>query len=571
MNRAAPAALAGAGSVLATSAPAAAVRPLRLGPALLLGLVLSFAVQGTLLTAPLLTMHVFDGVLEARNLDTLVVLSSAFLLALVLGGVLRFLRAALLSAVAERMGRRLQVEALTASVRVATGGDKAAAALALQDVAELRRLLGGSVPADLLDLLSIPIALGFLWVLHPLFFLVGLGACVLKAGVGVLADRATRGRVADATAAQARVMRDLHGRLGHRDLLLGLGMLRAAVLRWVPMHIAAAERHDAAMRRARALQGFLGLVVFAQQVGVALAGAVLLARREVSPGAMLAAGTMVAFAANPVSQLVTRWRDWGFGAVALGRLRALVARGAPPVPAPIDPSAPPGLLLDGLTLRPPGARRPVVRDLGLRIPPGEAWAIAGPNGSGKTTVLRAAIGVLAPETGRVLLDGQDTHRADRAAIGPRVGYLPQDAQLLDGSILENIARFSPGPPDGAVRAARLAGAHDAIGRLPAGYDSAAGPDAGLSGGQRRLVALARALQGEPRLLALDEPEAGLDAAGRAALRAAVSAAREGGAAVLLVTHDPAAWRDVVDGVLRIGADGSWRAERAAAAMEEATA
>jgi ATP-binding cassette subfamily C protein len=564
----APPALGAAGPGLAIRGPAAPARPLRLRAALALAVVLSVAVQGTLLTTPLLTMHVFDGVLEARNLDTLAVLSAAFLVALVLGGVLRFLRAALLAAVAERIGRRLQVEALTASVRVATGGDKAAASLALQDVAELRRLLGGSVPADLLDLFSIPLALAFLWVLHPLFFLVGLGACALKAGVGVLADGATRGPVRDATAAQTQVMRDLHGRLGNRELLLGLGMLRVAALRWVPLHRAAAERQDAAWRRARALQGLLGLVVFAQQVGVALAGAVLLARREVSPGAMMAAGTMVAFAANPVSQLVTRWRDWGYGAVAWRRLRALAGRGAPPTPAPVDASAPPGLVVEGVTLRPPGARRPVVRDLDVRIPPGEAWAVAGPNGSGKTTLLRAAVGVLAPESGRVLLDGQDTHRADRAAIGPRVGYLPQDAQLLDGSILENIARFSPGPPDAAVRAARLAGAHDAIGRLPAGYDSAAGPDAGLSGGQRRLVALARALQGEPRLLALDEPEAGLDAAGREALRGAVSAAREGGALVLLVTHDPAAWRGVVDGVLSIGADGSWRAERAAAIEEE---
>jgi ABC-type protease/lipase transport system fused ATPase/permease subunit len=164
----------------------------RLAPAFALCAALSLAVQGTMLTAPLLTMHVFDGVLETRNLDTLAVLSLAFLLALALGGVLRCLRAALLAALAERLGRRLQVEALTASVRVsAVEGDKGPAAVALQDVSELRRLLGGSVPADLLDLLSIPLALGFLWLLHPAFFLVGAAACLLKAAVGALADRAT--------------------------------------------------------------------------------------------------------------------------------------------------------------------------------------------------------------------------------------------------------------------------------------------------------------------------------------------------------------------------------------------
>jgi ABC-type protease/lipase transport system fused ATPase/permease subunit len=361
-------------------------------------------------------------------------------------------------------------------------------------------------------------------------------------------------------------MRELNGRLSHRELLSGLGMLRAVLRRWVPRHIAATARQDAAMRRARALQGLLQLVVFGQQIAVAVAGAILLARREVSPGAMLAASTMVAFAANPVAQLVTRWRDWGYGAVALARLRGLAARGAPPPPAPLDETAPSGLVLRSVTLRPPGARRPLLRALDFRVPPGEAWAVAGPNGCGKTTLLRAAVGLAAPEEGRALLDGQDTRRADRAAIGPRIGYLPQDAQLLEGSVLDNIGRFAGGPPDAAVAASRLAGAHEAVGRLPAGYDSAAGPEAGLSGGQRRLVALARALHGGPRLLVLDEPEAGLDAPGRAALRAAVAtAARGGGAAVLLVTHDPAAWRGVLDGVLRIGADGAWRAERATTA------
>ncbi|WP_343898105.1 ATP-binding cassette domain-containing protein, partial [Craurococcus roseus] len=459
-------ALAGPPSSVAVAPP----RPVRLAPAVALCAALSLAVQGTMLTAPLLTMHVFDGVLETRNLDTLAVLSVAFVLALALGGVLRCLRSALLAALAERLGRRLQVEALTASVRVsAVEGDKGPAAVALQDVAELRRLLGGSVPADLLDLLSIPLALGFLWLLHPVFFLVGAGACLLKAAIGALADRATRSRVADATAAQALAMRELNGRLSNGELLSGLGMLRAVLRRWVPRHAAAVARHDAAMRRARALQGLLQSVVFAQQIAVAVAGAILLARREVSPGVMLAASTMVAFAANPVAQLVTRWRDWGYGAVALARLRTLAARGAPPRPAPVDEAVPAGLVLRGVTLRPSGARRPLVRGLDFHVPPGEAWAVAGPNGCGKTTLLRAAVGLAEPEEGRALLDGQDTHRADRAAIGPRIGYLPQDAQLLDGSVLDNIGRFAGGPPDAAVPAARRAGAHEAVGRLPAGY------------------------------------------------------------------------------------------------------
>jgi ATP-binding cassette subfamily C protein len=205
----------------------------------------------------------------------------------------------------------------------------------------------------------------------------------------------------------------------------------------------------------------------------------------------------------------------------------------------------------------------------LRLAPGEAWAVAGPNGSGKTTLLRAVLGLAAPAEGRVLLDGQDTWRADRGALGPRLGYLPQEAQLLDGSVLENIGRFSGAPVAAAVAAARRAGVHEALGRLPRGYDSPAGPEAGLSGGQRRMVALARALLGPPRLVVLDEPEAGLDAAGRAALQGAVAAAREAGSVVLLVTHDPGSWHGRVDGVLRIGVEEQgWRAEPVPAMVGE---
>jgi len=535
-------------------------RGLPLATALGLGLLLSVGVQALVLTVPLLIMHVFDGVLESRNLDTLVVLSIAFAVALMLGGVLRYLRAALLAAMAERLGRRLQLHALVASVRVGLGGDRTPAALALRDVAELRRLLGGSVPADLLDLVAIPLALVFLWLLHPLFFVVAVLACLAKGALGALIDRATRGMVRDAATAEARTVGELMGRLRQPDLLLGLGLLPAVLRRWAPLHVAALERHDAAQRRAKALEALMRFAILAQQVAVVGTGAWLLVRGVATPGVMMAAMTMTGLATNPIARLVTQWRDWARGAEAWRELRALAERGAPPVPVAPDPSAPPGLLIENVTLHPPGAARPLLAGLTLHLPPGRAWVVAGKNGAGKTTLLRAVLGLTPPQEGRVLLDGQDTYRVDRAVIGPRIGYLPQEAQLLEGSVIENIGRFTGGPAT-AVEAARRVGAHAAIGRLPRGYDSDAGPDAGLSGGQRRLIALARAMHGTPRLIVLDEPEAGLDASGRAALRSGVAAARDAGAVVLLVTHEPAAWSDVADGVLTIGgAAPGWRAE-----------
>ncbi len=525
---------------------------------------LSAAVQGTLLVSPLLTMHVFDGVLESRNLSTLWVLSLAFTVSLLLGGLLRHLRAALLTGLAERLGRRLQLQALTASVRLATGGERLLPMQALQDVAELRRLLGGSLLANLLDLLAIPLALGFLFLLHPYFFAVALVAAIFKAVLTALADRATRGLVREATVASNRSSAELTGWLQQQDTVMGLGLLPAVLRRWQPTWLAAMEQQDAAQRRVKALQALLQLATFAQQIAVVTMGAWLLVRREASPGAMMAATTMLAFATNPIATLAAQWRDWSHGIAAWGRLRNLARDGAPPLPQAPDATVADGLVFDGVTLTPPGADKVLVRDLSLRLPPGEAWLLVGPNGAGKTTLLRATLGLAAPQQGRILLDGQDSFRADRSALGARIGYLPQEAQLLEGSVISNIARFTGDHAATAVSAARRAGAHGPIGRLPRGYDSEAGPMAGLSGGQRRLVAMARALHGSPRLLVLDEPEAGLDAAARAALREAVMAAKQDGSVVLLVTHDATPWAEVVDGVLRLDGKGGWTAEPATA-------
>nr|WP_272877290.1 ATP-binding cassette domain-containing protein [Neoroseomonas eburnea] len=523
-------------------------------------ILLSMAVQATMLTTPLLTMHVFDGVLESRSLDTLWVLALAFLAVLMLGGALRHMRAALLAAMAERVGRRLELRALAATVRVSLAGDRVAAARALQDVAALRRLLGGTVPADVLDLLSIPLALGFLWMLHPLFFAVTFAAALAQAVIGVLADRTARGTLAAAMLAEGQGRRELIGRLGQRDLVLGLGLLPAVLARFAPVQARAIAGRGDAERQARALAGLLQLAGFAQQIAVVGTGVWLLLDHRISPGSMIAATSMVNLATQPVMHLVGHWRDWSEGMAAARRLSGVVRRGAPPAPVPPEVSAPSGLLIEDLTLRVPGAARSLLEGMSLSLPPGNAVVIAGPNGAGKTTLLRAILGLAEPEGGRVLLDGWDTLRAPRGEIGPRLGYLPQDAQLLEGSVMENIGRFGTDGAAGAVAAARMVGAHDAIGRLPRGYENAAGPDAGLSGGQARLVALARAFHGAPRLIVLDEPEAGLDAPARAGLRNAVAAARDGGAVVLLVSHAPSAWQEVADGVLTLKGDGSWSLE-----------
>ena len=222
-----------------------------------------------------------------------------------------------------------------------------------------------------------------------------------------------------------------------------------------------------------------------------------------------------------------------------------------------EAGAPAGLRLEALGFHPPGRQRPILAGLGIDLPPGAVLLVEGGNGAGKTTLLRLVLGLVRPGTGRVLLDGQDTWSCDRAALGARIGYLPQDIQLLEADIFTNIGRGPGAPAELVVAAARMAGAHEMIGRQPMGYQTQAGNSAGLSAGQRRLVGLARALYGMPRLLVLDEPEIGLDGAARRAMRAAVSQASAAGAVVLVVTHEPATWADIAGHRLRLEGDGGF--------------
>jgi ATP-binding cassette subfamily C protein len=271
----------------------------------------------------------------------------------------------------------------------------------------------------------------------------------------------------------------------------------------------------------------------------------LVLRQELSAGAMIAASILMGRALQPVEQAVAQWPVVTTARQATVRLAGLLSA-APPEPTRTRLPRPQAMLdVQGLTVVPPGAAAPVLRDLAFRLSPGQALGVIGPSASGKSSLARALIGVWRPSAGRIRLEGAALDQYDLDVLGSLIGYLPQRVGLFDGTIAENIARLqADADPGRIIAAAQAAAAHEMILQLPEGYDTqVASVGSRLSGGQIQRIGLARALYGDPVLLILDEPNSNLDNDGAVALNQAIRSAKQRGAAVLIMAHRPAALQD----------------------------
>jgi ATP-binding cassette subfamily C protein len=558
---------------MSNPAPSAGLRLRDLGvtPGFIITLVLlTVASQMAFLVFLLVMKHLSDGVMDTRNSATAIGFAGVFSLAVALSGWYGHLRTRLLGALAERLGVSLRAEALQTAVRNAVRTDMAHGATVLREIAKVQALFASRAALLFLELFGAMVAILVMFTLDTTLGLIGLGSAAVVAGLGVAMHVTTRNRLRDSAQAMDETETELSAQLAHPDLVRGLGLVPATLSRWQHRYGAALAVEEATHRRTETLHEIEALVSNLLQMGAFLYVGVLLFDGSATAGMLMSVYFLMSNALNPFSQLMNSWESWAGGVTAWGRLRQAMRQDAAPEPLPRDPAAPAGLLLDSVVFHPPGRPSPIIGGITLHLPPGSVCTIQGANGVGKSTLLRLTLGLLPPSTGRVLLDGQDSHHCEREEFGARIGYLPQDVQLLDTDVFNNIGRGPDAAPEAVVAAARAAGAHAMIGHLPLGYQTQAGQTSGLSAGQRRLVGLARALFGDPSLLVLDEPEVGLDGTARAELRTAVERMRQRGGVVLVVTHEPQTWADIADTRLILGPDGRWETQalRPGAALME---
>ncbi|WP_439577951.1 type I secretion system permease/ATPase [Elioraea sp.] len=514
---------------------------------LLVSVALTLGVTVGVMVVPLYDMHLFDRVLTSRSLHTLVALSVICLAGMVIYAVLSAIRGVILAGVAERVLRRLHGPVIEAGMRHAVDGDGKRVARALSDLQEIRLFFSGGAAAAPLDLMLSPVLIAVLFLMHPALGWFALAAATALLGWAVMTDALARPRMAAAQARMEAALTDTGTLLRDPVLVEGLGMAPAIERRWRGGQARGLAALAEAIRRGEGVGAAARLTRMLMQGGMIALAALLAVRGEATPGVLVGANLMLALLLMPLDQVMTHWRAVAATQLAWQRLTALLAV-TPPTPETATEPRFAGIALRGVVFHPPGSDRPVLAGVTLEVAPGEVVALLGPNAAGKSSLARIAAGVLAPTGGVAEAAGLV---AAAAASSGMIGYLPQRPQLLDASISDTIARFRPASAEHVVGAARAAGMHETIGRLPQGYGTPIGPlDPLLSGGQKQRLALARALFGECPVLVLDEPDAGLDHEGEAAMAAAIVSARKRGAAVLVITHRRALLA-VADRIVRI--------------------
>ena len=527
--------------------------------------VFSAFVNLLMLTGPVFMLQIYDRVLPSRSEATLVALIAIVAFLFLMMGLLDHFRARVLARAGARFQARMDPRTLGAILARAGASPQArsAPATGLADLEAMQRFASGPAPFAFFDAPWTPVFLFALFLFHWMLGLLAVFSGLLLVALALANQWRTTRFQGEAGAASARAFQLTEQVRAGGETVRGLGMRRAALDRLATIRNGALEATIAASDRGGAFSVTTRtLRLFLQSMMLGL-GAWLAIQGSITPGVMIAASILLGRALAPIDQAVFQWpvlQRALEGRRSLARLLSETPEepARTPLPAP-DPAAlraagQPLLAVETLYVGAPGAERPAVRGASFELHPGSAVGIAGASASGKSTLLRAMAGVWPPLSGKVTLAGAALDQYGEEALARHLGWLPQDVVLFEGTVAENIARLNPGASAQAVvAAARHADAHEMILALPGGYDfEVAAGGAALSGGQRQRIALARAFYGDPVVVALDEPDAHLDAEGAAALNRAVAGFKARGGAAVIVAHRSSAFSEC-DAVLAMEA------------------
>ena len=497
----------------------------------------SFFINVLMLSPSIYMLQIYDRALGSRNVTTLLMLTLITLGLFALMSLLEWIR----SMVLVRIGGRLDLDSNTRVFNATFERNLRHAgqnpAQALGDLSSVRQTLSGAGLVALLDAPWMPVYLVVIFMLHVqlgIFALLGVAILVVLA---VINERVSAAPLGEAQKLGMAAGAQANNHLRNAEVIEAMGMLPAVRERWFQLHRKFLAQQALASDRAGMLNALTRFVRISLQSLALGYGALLAIDDQVTSGMMIAGSILVGRALAPVEILIANWKQLVSARAAYQRLTTLLQTyPARPVGMPL-PRPLGEVSVENATTAAPGSKQPILRNVTFKLAAGEVVAVIGPSASGKSTLARLLVGVWPPLAGSVRLDGAEVFKWNKDELGPYLGYLPQDIELFDGTVAENIARFGPVDADQVLAAAQAAGVHQLILQLPNGYDTPLG-DGGsvLSGGQKQRIALARALYGDPALIVLDEPNSNLDDQGEFALAETLRRLKARQRTVVIITH-----------------------------------
>lgn len=507
----------------------------------------SFIINLLMLAPPLFMLQLFNRVLHSRSNETLLMLVLITLFALAIAGWLDTIRAQLLNRLGNFAQRQLRVPAVETLWQWAPQGKNRDQSL--EDVQSLAAFLGQPVKA-FFDIPWFPVFLGIIFLFHPLLALVAVIGAVILIALAIAEEFVEKKALATAGEAKTRAQQFLREALNHNESVIGLGMRDNIVRYWLQLHDDYLSAHQSSTDSTSGINGLAhvtrGLI---RIIGLTTAAWLVINTPDMSPGIMIASSILMGQALAPIGSVIGAWKSFVKARQAYGRLRMVVSDYQQQTEARdirLNLPRPLGVLAveqAHLVLK----NRLILNNLSFRLNPGESLGVVGLNAAGKTSLARLLVGIFPPTSGRITLDGADIYPWAQAGLGQHLGYLPQQIELFSGTVAENIARL--GEVDQReniiIQAARLARVHDLILRMAQGYNTEIGEGGNtLSGGQRQLLALARALYGDPVLVVLDEPNASLDGQAEMRLLDTLRELKTMGVTVVIISHKPSILKDV---------------------------
>ncbi|TIS88140.1 MAG: type I secretion system permease/ATPase [Mesorhizobium sp.] len=503
----------------------------------------SLAINLLYLASPLYMLQIYDRVVTSGSETTLVMLTIVLLAAFLALAGLDLMRARILTRASVRLDRLLSARIVAASVETSSSGSSQSQPI--RDFDTFRQVITGSGIHALFDLPWSPIYIGIIFLLHPWLGFFALGSSLLLIAMAVINEYLVRWPLKQANELATANYIFTEMSLRNSEVIRAMGMIDGLIRRWGRDRSLALRRQVEASDRAALMSGAIRFLRLTMQSLILGLGAYLVIERQTTAGSMFAASILLGRGLQPVEQIVGLWRSLILARGALARVRNLVDVGALNERSFNLPKPTGKISVEQVSYAIPNLQKVLLREVSFRLEAGEALGIVGPSGAGKSTLARHIAGIMQPSRGTVRLDGAELSHWGRDSLGDHIGYLPQDIELFSDTVAANIGRFKTNVDQEVIEAARLAGVHDMIIRLPQGYETQIGEGgAVLSGGYRQRIALARAVFGTPNLIVLDEPSSNLDADGDRALSDCAIELKRRGSTVIIVSHRPSTLANV---------------------------